>query len=785
MRRIITLPTWIKVTESLLVISAMVFYFILPRPLFSASTSYVLEDANGTLLSASIAKDGQWRFPYDEHVPGKFVSCITSFEDKRFFNHPGIDFLAISRALRKNINGDHQGASTLTMQVIRLSLKNNNRSIWNKIKESVLALRLECTYSKEKILSLYAANAPFGSNVVGLDAAAWRYFGRDADKLSWAEMATLAVLPNAPSLVHPGKNRQLLLEKRNRLLKELLAAGKISESDYELSLQEALPLKPIALPRYAPHLLQRFAKENKNGNSKTNSTLQIELQENVNKIVQQRQQQFKGNGINNICALVLDVESGNTLAYVGNSYDAGNGDIQADVDIITSPRSPGSALKPFLYAAMMSDGLLLPHSLVPDIPTQIAGYTPQNFDKEFDGGVEASQALSRSLNVPAVRLLQQYKYQRFYETLKQLGITTLNNPADFYGLSMILGGCEVNMWQLAGAYASMARIILHDEKNKGKILNSDIHSPQYVFKKEQTGKEINFPLDAASIYFTFQAMQEVMRPGEEGLWQQFSSSQKIAWKTGTSFGFRDGWAIGITGKNVVAVWVGNADGEGRAGLIGVQTAAPVMFDIFRLLPQATWFKRPLYNYAYIPVCRQSGYRANLDCKDVDTLYMPPNAQKSLLCPYHKIIQLDKTGNYQVTSECEQATDIQHVSWFILPATMEYYYKQHQHDYKLLPPYKVGCLSQTTTREIEIIYPQPGAKIYVPLEFSGEKGRTIFMATHRNSHAKIFWSLDDNFLFTTEHFHQAGINPTPGKHVLTLTDESGNTVSRSFEIITKK
>ena len=183
------------------------------------------------------------------------------------------------------------------------------------------------------------------------------------------------------------------------------------------------------------------------------------------------------------------------------------------------------------------------------------------------------------------------------------------------------------------------------------------------------------PLDPTSIYFSFQAMQEVMRPGEEGLWQQFSTAQKIAWKTGTSFGFRDGWAIGVTPKNVVAVWVGNTDGEGRPGLVGVQTAAPILFEIFRLLPSSTWWEKPSYSYTYVPVCRQSGFRANTDCNDVDTLLMPPNALKSPLCPYHKIIHLDASGQYRVTEQCASPSNMQHLSWFILSPAMEYYYKQ--------------------------------------------------------------------------------------------------------------
>ncbi len=772
-----------------LLIFFVLFWWMLPRKLFTYPTSYVIEDASGNLLSASIAADGQWRFPYNKNVPQRFIDCITTFEDKRFFQHPGIDIAAIGRATIANIKHSHttQGGSTITMQVIRLSKRNNERSIWNKLKETILAVRLEMSYSKREIIGLYASNAPFGSNVVGLDAAAWRYFGRSAEKLSWAEMATLAVLPNAPSLVHPGKNRQTLMAKRNSLLDKLVASGKISANTAELAKLEPLPLKPLALPQDAPHLLQRFRQEDKkiSTSTKIRTTLDGALQQNVTRIQQQQQQLLKGNGINNICALVLDVETGNTLSYVGNIYEPSNKELESNVDVIAAPRSPGSALKPILYAAMLSDGSILPNALIADIPTEIAGYTPQNFNLEYDGAVPASRALARSLNIPAVRLLQQYKYQRFYEVLQQCGIGTLKNPADFYGLSLILGGCEINMWELAGLYASFARTLNHQTKNKGILNVSDFHPPRYNenVRFNSAGKNIN--IDATSIYFTFQAMQEVMRPGEEGLWQQFSSSQKIAWKTGTSFGFRDGWAIGITPKNVVAVWVGNTDGEGRPGLIGVNTAAPVMFDIFRLLPTVKWFQKPQYNYSYVPVCRETGFRANVDCADVDTLFMPPNAGRSALCPYHKIIHLDSTGNFQVNESCSSPANMIHKSWFILPPVMEYYYKQHNHDYRSLPPFKEGCTTTETGRQMEMIYPEPNTRIYVPLEINGERGKTIFTATHRNRKAKIFWSIDDHFISTTENTHQIAISPSAGKHIITLTDDQGLSISRSFEIIEKE
>ena len=462
--------------------------------------------------------------------------------------------------------------------------------------------------------------------------------------------------------------------------------------------------------------------------------------------------------------------------------------MEADVDVIAAPRSPGSALKPVLYAAMLSDGLILPNSIIADIPTQIGSYAPKNFDLGYDGAVPANRALARSLNIPAVKLLQQYKYQRFYETLQQCGITTLNRSADTYGLSLILGGCEVTMWDIAGLYASMARTLNHQTKNHGKLDPNDFHPPNYISSQKTSNIKpptSNIPLDATSIYFTFQAMQEVMRPGEEGLWQQFSSSQKIAWKTGTSFGFRDGWAIGITAKNVVAVWVGNTDGEGRPGLVGVQTAAPILFDIFRLLPYSNWFERPKYNFSYVPVCRQTGYRANTDCPDIDTSFMPPNGNKVALCPYHKIIHLDATGTYRVTEDCESPSAMQHKSWFILTPAMEFYYKQRNADYKTLPAFKPGCVYTETGKVMEIIYPQADAKIYVPLEVSGEKGRTVFTAAHRKPGIKIFWSIDDQFVGSTQNFHQMGLNPSPGKHILTLVDENGISVSREFEILEKE
>lgn len=778
------------------------FWFSLPKQLFNTPTSFVITDSAGQLLNASIASDGQWRFPYDDKVPEKFVDCITTYEDKRFFYHPGVDILALGRAVRQHLSHSKtvSGGSTLTMQVMRLSTGHKQRNIWNKLKEAVLAVRLECSYRKRSILALYASNAPFGSNVVGLDAAAWRYYGRSAQLLSWGEMAALAVLPNAPAVIHPGRNREQLLHKRNDLLNKLYAVHKIDSTTCLLAQQEPLPGEPHALPQLAPHLLDRFKKEygalKKNNEQLTTgvtTTLQYNLQQQLNNIIASHHQQLRGNQVNNAAAMVIEIETGNVIAYTGNVYNPADASLESHVDVLSAARSPGSTLKPILYASLLTEGTMLPHQLVPDVPTQINGYTPQNFDLGYDGAVPAHRALARSLNIPAIKMLQQYKYQRLYNVLKQCGLTTLTRPADNYGMSLILGGCEVNAYELAGVYSSMARMYLHEYRNKGRWNSKDWFMPRYI-KASTEGDAVKNNTAAASgstplfsytaLWHTFNAMTEVMRPGEEGLWGLFGSAQRIAWKTGTSFGFRDGWAVGFNTRYCVIVWVGNTSGEGRPGLTGISAAAPVLFDIFRLLPVASWFEPPESGFTYIPVCHESGYKAGSDCPDTDTVMVDKNAVNAPLCPYHRIIHLDKTGRYRVTASCVSPSDMQHVSWFVLPPSIEYYYRQQHTDYKILPPFMAGCEAENG-KVLDIIYPEEDAKIYVPLEVSGKRGNTIFTATHRNNDIKLYWHIDNQFVATTEHFHQVAVNPAPGRHILTVIDENGESITRKFEIQTKE
>lgn len=792
------IPRKTKIKWTVLSVLFIWFWLALPTKLFQSPTCFVVTDKDGQLLNASIASDGQWRFPHNDSVPEKFIQCIIAFEDKRFYYHPGIDPIAISRAAYKNISNKKivSGGSTLTMQVIRLSKKNEKRSIWNKLSESILSVRLEMTTSKRKILSMYASNAPFGSNVVGLDAAAWRYYGRKPSDLTWGEMATLAVLPNAPALVHPGRNRNTLLRKRNELIDKLVIHKIIDQTTAKLAKFEPIPTQPKPLPQLAPHLADRFKKDyralsanNTNTSTGVQTTIDGNMQQQLNNILDAHHQQLKGQHINNAAAMVVEIKTGNILAYVGNIYKPNEPDLESHVDVLAAVRSPGSTLKPLLYASLLSEGIMLPRQLVPDIPTQIGSFAPANFDLGFDGAVPANRALARSLNIPAVKMLQQYKYQRFYDKLKQCGITSLNRSANEYGMSLILGGCEISPFELAGVYSSMARMYLHQSKNNSEWNNDDWFMPSYKKNKpadkKQTHAITTALFDYTAIWHTFNAMNEVARPGEEGLWNMFSSAQRIAWKTGTSFGFRDGWAIGLTGKYCVIVWVGNTTGEGRPDLTGISTAAPIMFDIFRTLPTSKWFEPPANNLTYIDVCIQTGFKAGKECERTSKVLVSSLAKNNApLCPYHKLIHLDRTASYRVTANCESPSAMQHVSWMVLPPTIEYYYKQRHTDYKPLPDFLPGCITNTE-RVLDIIYPEENSKIYVPLEATGERGRTIFTATHRKTKSKLFWHVDNNFAGTTENFHQLALNPSPGKHQLTVVDENGEMTTRYFEIIEKE
>lgn len=742
-------------------------------PLFSKPLSTVLLDRNGELLAASVADDGQWRMPAGDSIPARFERCLIEFEDRRFRSHWGVRLPSLIRAWQQNRKAGRtvSGGSTITMQVARMARGDRTRSYGQKLIEMLLALRIELRCSKDKILSLYAANAPFGGNVVGLEAAAWRWYGRAPKDLGWGECATLAVLPNAPARMHPGRNRDALRAKRDRLLDRLLVVHAIDSMEWSLAKDEPLPEAPVPLPQHAPHLLTTLQHSGHEG-ERIASTLEAALQQRVTGMLDRYGPALRANEVHNAAVLVMDVPTGNVIAYVANMPSAGTAHAGA-VDIVQARRSTGSLLKPFLYADMLQNGELMPDQLVADLPTSYDGFAPRNFDERYDGAVPASQALARSLNVPAVRALRTHGVDRTLRVLRSMGFDHIDRSADDYGLSLVVGGAESTLWEVTGAYASLARTLLA-YRGDGTVNAGAIHPPRIQQGVVQPGKnDAPPPLSPAAAHHTLLALQQLNRPELEAGWQQFANGERIAWKTGTSFGHRDAWAIGVTDRYAVGVWTGNATGEGRPGLTGTLAAAPVLFEVFGALPEGHGFEPPYDALQRMSVCRTSGHRAAADCDVADTTWTIVAAERTLPCPYHRRILVNAQGDRRVPPG-EQARA---VSWFTLPPAMEFYYAGSHPAYRALPP--LAGDAQADEVPMEMIYPERGAQILVPVQLDGTHAKVVLQAAHRSAGASIHWDLDGSYIGMTSGDHRLAADLSDGPHRLTLTDDQGQHLALSF------
>jgi len=771
----------------LFLIMVICYYFSLPGQLFSDPYSTAVFSADSTLIGARIASDGQWRFENHFKVPEKYKKSLILFEDRRFYYHPGFDVISFLRAIKQNLFSGKiiSGASTISMQVIRLSKKNPPRTIFNKLIEIILATRLELRYSKEEILNLYAAHAPFGGNVVGLDAASWRYYGLSPSQLTWAQSATLAVLPNSPGLIHPGANRDLLRKKRDRLLLKLKTKHIIDSTTYRLSLMEDLPDKPLALPTLASHLTDRLTSEY--GNGRFYTYIDKNLQEQIINTVEYHQRILKGNEIYNMAVIIIRNRDGAVISYIGNTKEKGNMHNNY-VDMVNAGRSGGSILKPLLYASAFEQGTITPYQLLPDIPVNINGYNPENYNRKYSGAVSVEEALSRSLNIPAVILLKRYGITNLINRFHDFGLTTVTESEEYYGLPLILGAPDVKLWELGGVYSSMARTLNDYVGNNSLYKKDDFHAPVLIKQAKENKKNIFLPdapvLSASAIWCTFNIMTKVVRPDEEGNWEEFYSHRKIAWKTGTSFGLRDAWSIGVSRDFTVGVWVGNSNGKERPGLVGVKAAAPVLFDVFDKLPNTSWFEIPHDDLKEVGVCHKSGFIASENCEDIDTVLLPQTARYTNICPYHKVFIVDTTGKYLVPEYCRQIIPSKLIKRFVLPPLQEYYYKTRHPEYKGIPAKEIDCKNKEKkfVSRMEFIYPNDRTKVIIPRDFDGEKGRVVFKIAHRYPETKVFWHIDNKFIAKTVEFHNLEVLIAPGKHILTVVDETGARISRTFEVV---
>lgn len=778
----------IKISFMLFVMWFGLTWYFLPRPLFKNDYSTAVYDNEDALIGGRISKDGQWRFLSKGKISKRYISCLLAFEDRRFFQHWGIDPVAIFGALKNNI-GKHKhkrGGSTITMQLMRLSYMKKNRSIFSKLIEANAAFFYELTHSKNEILKQYADHAPFGGNVVGFEAACWRYFQKSPEALTWGESATLAVLPNAPGLIHVGKNRDRLQEKRDQLLLYLKGKKIIDSIEYELAIGEPIPLKPKPLPNLSRHLLDHL-QANHSGTFTFHTSIDREIQEMTNDMASFYQTQYLENQISNIAILVIENKTGQVLSYVGN---AGNANGHA-VDMIQAQRSSGSILKPFLYCALLDQKYASPKSLVADIPISINGFSPKNFDQSFHGAIPFDEALQRSLNIPFVLELRNYGVDKFKRRLNYIGIKSVNKTANHYGLSLILGGAEVSLWEVCGAYSSMARIVNHFSKNNSNYFANDIRQPSLLkneatnFDSGKTIKDSEQLWKAGSIFMTFDALKGLKRPDEEGLWEEFSSSKLISWKTGTSFGHKDAWAIGVDANYTVGIWVGNANGSSRSHLTGVKAAAPVLFDVFNRLPDGRWFDKPWDDLTKTLICKKSGHKASPICVEIDTSYINNSSLESPVCHYHKRLFTTCDGQFQVLKDCMDESNISESSAFILPPEQTAFYTFNHSDYSELPPFHEACArmhAELNGEDFAIIYPNEFTRIFMPKDISGNDQSAIFQANHSSKDGKLFWQMDDEYLGETSIFHTMKIDPKPGKHKLTVMNETGRQKIKYFEVV---
>ena len=785
MESIAPAPLRYRIAAALLaagVAAVALWLWAMPLHVFDVPYSLSVHSADGTLLGARIAADGQWRFAPSDSVPRRFAQCVRLFEDEWFYRHPGVNPASLVRAAAGNVRAGRvvSGGSTISMQVARLA-GGRRRTLWAKLMEMAEAVRMEQRLGKDEIMSLYASHAPFGGNVVGLEAASWRYFGRRPQQLSWAECALLAVLPNAPALIHPGRNREALMAKRNRLLVKLRDRGLIDADECRLSMAEPLPAAAGRLPDEAPHVVDAMAAGRRGGHVVT--TLDARLQQRCRALAERHCRALEANEIHNVALLVAETPTGRVRAYVGNA-----GSQARDVDIVRSRRSTGSLLKPMLYAAALDRGLILPHSLLPDIPTVYSDYRPENYSRTFDGAVPASKALSRSLNVPAVRLLYAVGEEAALAGLRRLGLAELDRPASHYGLSLILGGGESTLWSLCGAYASMARTLTGFCSRGSFYLSTDIR-PLSLIEPSEPAPEADTlwtpPVcSAGAISAVLDALAHSERPEQERGWERFADRRDVAWKTGTSFGFRDAWAIGTTPQYTVAVWVGNADGEGRPGIVGGVAAAPLMFEVFGLLPATTAFPVPLGDLKPTPVCRASGCLPAEACPDVDTVMAClVTAAPPPVCRAHRLVHLDAEGRHRVVSDCYPVAEMQTVPWFVLPPVEEYYYRRGHPDYRPLPPVLAGCPDDDDC-PIGLISPQPGARVYLPTDVGGVPQQVVFEATHRTPDADLFWYMDERYVGSTRAIHQLALRPDGGHHRLTIVDAAGHSLTVGFDCLNR-
>ena len=715
-------------------------------------------DENGIILDVFLSDNEQWHIKVEDDIPDNLRDAVITYEDKNFYKHKGVDYLAILRALKNNFLGKKRsGASTITMQVAKLA-NPKERTYINKILEIIHSYKLENHFSKEDILKLYLNNAPYGGNIIGYGTASRMYFKKEPKYLSWAECALLAVLPNSPSAMNVEKNRENLISKRNFLLNKLYINGKMTEDQLELSKREPLPEARYNFDKNCPHLSRRLYNNTSDKIIKT--TIDYNLQNRMQEVVKDYMTFTQLEGITNASLLVVENKTKNVKAYIG-SQDFMDMNNEGQVDGIIARRSPGSILKPFLYALSIDEGFIAPESLVQDVPMYFANFNPQNANKKYTGMVKAKDALITSLNIPFVHLLQQYGHNKFYYFLKDMLQFNENDP-ELYGLSLILGTKEFTLEEIATLYTGLA--------NYGAL-----NTLNYTKEDYETNKNTKTMFSKGASFLTLDTLKEVTRPGLNNLYKW---KDPVSWKTGTSFGKRDAWACGMTPEYTIVAWVGNFSGKSNDNISGVISGGRLLFNAFNEIENTKKnFDLPFNDLTTLTVDETTGYRIDTEILNkaenintIDILY-PSNAKPLKISPYYKKIYVDE-NDIEIDSRDPNFYKAHEKIVLNYPLEVVNYYIREKRNINEI--YDVNSKGKS----LKILYPTPNLKILLPKDIDKYQKLVVKIANLKNQ--DIYWYLDNEFLGKENTFEKE-IELSIGDHIITIVAEDGEATNAKFSI----
>ena len=745
--------------STLLLLLPFVSFFILNIifPLqVNVSYSQLILAGDSTVLHTSLSKDDKWRMKTElsEIVP-QLKQALLYKEDRYFYYHPGFNLMAMSRALFNNsIYGKKtSGASTITMQVARL-LEPKERTCSSKFIEIFRAMQLEWTYSKEEILQLYINLVPYGSNIEGVKSASVLYFGRLPNHLSLAQITALTIVPNRPTSLKPGKNNDRIKIERNKWLQRFKDDHLFSVTDIETAMAEPMEAVRVKAPKLIPHLAYRLAQQYPK-EAIIHTCIKNTIQQRLEQISYNYIQRTKQKHINNAAVIVINNQTMEVEAYLG-SPDFSDKDHAGQVDGVRAVRSPGSALKPLVYAMGFDEGLITPKSILNDVPTDFDGYAPENFDKKFNGKVTVETALAFSLNVPAVKMLNEVSVPKFVQKLKNAGFKKVTKEERSLGLSTILGGCGVTLEEMARLYSSFS--------NSGKMAQL-----RYLKTEPRAGSISLFSTLAA--YMVTDILTQITRPDLPNNYMNTYHTPLIAWKTGTSYGRRDAWSIGYNKKYTVAVWVGNFSGEGAPDLTGADIATPLLFEIFNNIDYNSansWFFKP-NDLKFRFVCPETGKLPGEYCEHTIVDYYIPNISNAERCEHLKPILVSADNRYSYCNHCIPEGGYKKKIFPNISSDLIDYYTSKGINFEAIPEHNPRCSRIQESNAPKITSPV-NSKEYIV-----DKNDLAEIALKCNAHndvKKVFWYINNQLYKEAFSYEKIFIKPTEGKMKISCSDDKG-------------